>query len=219
MSASLVLVVDDDEIFNQVMARSLRRKGYEAITASSVTKAKTLLTRFVPDMAIVDLKIPGTSGLQLIPELKAFNQNMSIVVLTGYASIATAVEAIRQGARDYLCKPASTQEILLALSGQTKPLEQQDIPDTPMSVNRLEWEYIPIAFQDATLLSAFAHPDHLLFVGSRGFALLSPSSILKSNGYIQKVLQENSGNISATARSLGMHRRTLQRKLAKCPSS
>lgn len=175
MSANLVLVVDDDETFVQVMARSLRRKGYDAITAHSVAKARDLLTRFTPDMAIVDLKMPRESGLQLIPELKAFNQNINIVVLTGYASIATAVEAMRRGARDYLCKPANTQQILLALAGQSPP--SQDIPDTPISVNRLEWEYI------------------------------------------QKVLQEHDGNISATARSLGMHRRTLQRKLAKHPSN
>lgn len=175
MPKNTILIVDDDETFLQVMARSFRRKGYEAITANSVELARTLLHRHNPQMAVVDLKMQGgESGLRLLPELKAFSGDLTIVVLTGYASIATAVEAIRLGARDYLCKPVDTDQILLALNGQPEPAV---VPEIPMSVNRVEWEYI------------------------------------------QKVLQEHQGNISATARSLGMHRRTLQRKLAKHPAA
>ena len=173
---TIILVVDDDKTFLQVLARSLRRKGYEAITADSVARARQLLLRHTPDMAVVDLKMQGESGLALLPELKAANESIGIIVLTGYASIATAVEAMRLGATDYLCKPADTHQILQALTGHTSPSDP-DIPDTPMSVEQVEWEHI------------------------------------------HKVLQEHNGNISATARSLNMHRRTLQRKLAKSPVS
>ena len=177
MTENKVLIVDDDPTFLQVLARSLRRRGYEAITADSVQRARELMLRHSPKMAIVDLKMQHESGLLLIPDLKAFNPHMKIIVLTGYASIATAVEAMRQGAKDYLCKPADTAQILDALTGCTPNNSPDDIPETPMSVNRVEWEYI------------------------------------------QKVLYENNGNISATARSLNMHRRTLQRKLAKKSAS
>lgn len=168
----IILVVDDDQTFLQVLARSLRRKGYEAITADSVTRAQELLTRHTPDMAVVDLKMQGATGLTLVPVLKDLNPGMQVIVLTGYASIATAVEAMRLGARDYLCKPADTQQILKALHGD-KTTDESVIPETPMSVEQLEWEHL------------------------------------------QKVLHEHNGNISATARSLNMHRRTLQRKLAR----
>lgn len=173
MTKTTVLIVDDDETFLQVLARSLRRKGYDAITAHSADRARELLQRHYPQMAIVDLKMQGESGLSLIPDLRAFSEKLNIVVLTGYASIATAVEAIRLGAKDYLCKPVDTDQILNALTGH--PLSSS-VPESPMSISRVEWEHI------------------------------------------QKVLHEQQGNISATARSLGMHRRTLQRKLAKRPA-
>ena len=172
MTKTTVLIVDDDQTFLQVLARSLRRRGYEAITADSAARARELLQRHCPQMAVVDLKMQHESGLSLIPDLKAFSSQLSIIVLTGYASIATAVEAIRLGARDYLCKPVDTSQILNALQGE--PVSPA-VPEAPMSVNRVEWEHI------------------------------------------QKVLHEHQGNISATARSLGMHRRTLQRKLARHP--
>ena len=174
MTHTTILIVDDDKTFLQVLARSFRRKGFEAITADSTDRARELLPRHNPQMAIVDLKMQGESGLGLIPDLKRFSNNLDIIVLTGYASIATAVEAIRLGAKDYLCKPVDTDQILQALQGQ--PV-LPSVPETPMPVNRVEWEHI------------------------------------------QKVLHEHQGNISATARSLGMHRRTLQRKLAKHPAT
>src|SRR5690606_35559799 len=123
--------------------------------------------------AVVDLKLAKESGLNLISELKQRQPDLEIVMLTGYSSIPTAVEAIKLGALNYLCKPADAYEIRAAFDLQLK--KQLEIPTKPPSVDRLEWEHI------------------------------------------QKVLQENKGNISATARSLGMHRRTLQRKLQKRP--
>jgi two-component system response regulator RegA len=116
--------------------------------------------------------MPGDSGLVLIKELRALNSEMNIVMLTGFASIATAVEAVKLGANQYLAKPVNAEEILEAfrkLDGN----EDHDIHSTPLTVDKLEWEHI------------------------------------------NRILNENSGNISATARALNMHRRTLQRKLQK----
>lgn len=170
------LIVDDDPTFTRVLARAMTRRGFEVAVARNVAEAIRQANEQPPAYATVDLKMEGPSGLALIPELRALNPAMKILMLTGYASIATTVDAIKSGADNYLPKPADADQILRALNSETvnedTPVE---IPDTPMSVNRLEWEHI------------------------------------------QKVLQEHDGNISATARALGMHRRTLQRKLAKHP--
>jgi two-component system response regulator RegA len=170
------LLVDDDPAFTRVLARAMTRRGFEVQVARDVTTAIALAQQRAPDLATVDLKMEGPSGLSLIPQLKQLNPAVRILVLTGYASIATAVEAIKAGAHNYLPKPADADQILRTLEEDAECSEPgSDIPDTPMSVSRLEWEHI------------------------------------------QKVLQEHEGNISATARALGMHRRTLQRKLAKRP--
>lgn len=170
------LIVDDDPAFTRVLARAMTRRGFEVQVARDVPSALVLAQQQPPQLATVDLKMDGPSGLSLIPQLKRLNPEIRILVLTGYASIATTVEAIKAGAHNYLPKPADADQILRALdmNGELAPADA-DIPDTPMSVNRLEWEHI------------------------------------------QKVLHEHDGNISATARALGMHRRTLQRKLAKHP--
>lgn len=170
------LIVDDDPAFTRVLARAMTRRGFEVQVARDVASALVLAQQQPPQLATVDLKMDGPSGLSLIPQLKQLNPEIRILVLTGYASIATTVEAIKAGAHNYLPKPADADQILRALdmNGEPAPADA-DIPDTPMSVNRLEWEHI------------------------------------------QKVLHEHDGNISATARALGMHRRTLQRKLAKHP--
>ena len=142
--------------------------------AANEAQALEKTQAFEPDLISLDLKLEGSSGLNLLPLLVEASPQSKIVVLTGYSSIATAVEAIKLGAVNYLCKPADADEILAAFQKQEgnpdAPLAEQ-----PMSVNRLTWEHI------------------------------------------QKVLHENDGNISATARALGMHRRTLQRKLQKRP--
>ncbi|MGD9021439.1 MAG: response regulator transcription factor [Lysobacterales bacterium] len=169
-----ILLVDDDEIFLGVLAKALRGRGFEALTATGSAGAVRLAQARQPAMAVVDLKLEGESGLDLIPELVATRPGMNIVVLTGYSSIATAVTAIKRGATEYLSKPVTADEVIRALAGKARAREELE-DFSPMSIERLEWEHI------------------------------------------QKVLKENDGNISATARSLGMHRRTLQRKLAKKP--
>ncbi len=169
-----LLLVDDDSVFAGVMQAALIRRGFEVRVAHATEPALALLSDWLPDDAIVDLRMPGSSGLALISGLRKANPAMRIVMLTGYASIATAVEAIKLGATHYLAKPADVDDIVAAL--------ERDRGDAgiapsarPLSVERLEWEHI------------------------------------------QKVLAENEGNVSATARALGMHRRTLQRKLFKRP--
>jgi two-component system response regulator RegA len=169
-----ILVVDDDVYFSGALVQALRRRGYEADAAGSQTEALALAREVSPDAAVLDLKLTEESGLGLIGPLKAMLPDIRILLLTGYASIATAVEAIKLGATHYLPKPADADEILAAL-GRDAGDEAITPPEAPMSVDRLEWEHI------------------------------------------QKVLAEHDGNISATARALKMHRRTLQRKLAKRP--
>ncbi|UTW10319.1 response regulator transcription factor [Marinobacterium rhizophilum] len=170
------LVVDDDPTFSRILARAMTLRGYQVQVAHSVDQALQCLQLQVPDQATVDLKMEGASGLTLIAHLRAASPRMRILVLTGYASISTAVEAIKLGASNYLPKPADADQILAALAQQDAD-PGLEIDTQPMSVNRLEWEHI------------------------------------------QKVLGEHQGNISATARALGMHRRTLQRKLLKRPVS
>lgn len=173
MGSEKVLLVDDDEVFVSVMARALQKRGYSVNTAASVDEAETLLNFHQFDKALVDLKMDGRSGLALIQTLNQRQPQCRAVMLTGYSSITTAVEAIRLGAHNYLCKPASIKDVLEAFDEQASA--DIHIPENPPSVERVEWEHI------------------------------------------QKVLAENDGNISATARALGMHRRTLQRKLLKKP--
>jgi len=173
-TAEKLLLVDDDEAFLQVMGRALRRRGFEVLPATTADAALAQARAHAPSKAVVDLKLEESSGLDLLPELKALVPDMTIVILTGYASIATTVTAIKRGAVDYLPKPAGVDEVIRALAGAgARPPEDEDYQ--PLPVERLEWEHI------------------------------------------QKVLQEHGGNISATARALGMYRRTLQRKLAKKP--
>ncbi len=171
---NVFLIVDDDPVFTQVMSRSLTRRGYTTVVADSAEAALPLIEEHQPSLASLDLKMEGETGLNLLPRLLQLVPDCKVVILTGYSSIATAVEAIKLGAVNYLPKPADTDEILAALK-QTDANPEQEIAEKPMSVNRLTWEHI------------------------------------------QKVLTENDGNISATARQLGMHRRTLQRKLQKRP--
>ncbi len=170
-----LLIADDDQVFRHVLARALERRGFAVTVAGDAASALRAARENPPEYAVVDLNMPGESGLTLIPGLKALDEQTRIVVLTGYASIATAVEAIKLGATHYLAKPANADEILMAFERAAGDAGAA-ISDRPISINRLEWEHI------------------------------------------QKVLQEHNGNVSATARALSMHRRTLQRKLGKRPS-
>jgi two-component system response regulator RegA len=172
-----LLLVDDDDTFCSVLTRALSRRGFTVHRADSVTDALQQLQHGDPPThALLDLKMPGESGLHLIPALKRCNPAMYIVMLTGYASIATAVEAIKLGATHYLAKPAALSDIIAALQSQPDGNPTIAPAEHPPSVRRLEWEHI------------------------------------------QRVLNEHHGNISATARALNMHRRTLQRKLFKHPA-
>ena len=170
-----VLLVDDDERFATTLARALERRGWQTRIALDAATARDVAAQAPPDAAIVDLRIGETSGLELLPSLRKTAPRMRLIVLTGYASIATAVRAIQLGADDYLAKPVTAGAVLTALERtEPAPLPQ---PGEPMSPRRLEWEHI------------------------------------------QRVLAEHDGNVSATARALKLHRRTLQRKLAKRPTS
>ena len=174
MHKNRLLLVDDDEIFLNVLSNAMGKRGYDILSSTTITDAVDQARKKKPAMAVVDLKLEGESGLDLIPLLIDINPEMNIVVLTGYSSIATAVSAIKLGAADYLSKPVIAGDVIKALSGESQ--REGTLKEfSPMSVERMEWEHI------------------------------------------QKVLKENDGNISATARSLGMYRRTLQRKLAKKP--
>lgn len=170
-----LLLVDDDDVFRKVLARAMQKRGYVVHSAENAEAAMHVASETVPQFAVVDLKMPGPSGLVLVSRLKQLNPEMRIVMLTGFASVATAVEAIKLGATHYLAKPADADEIVAAFARDTGNAEAEPAA-APMSIPRVEWEHI------------------------------------------QRVLTEHDGNISAAARSLNMHRRTLQRKLLKNPA-
>ncbi|MGO1070889.1 response regulator transcription factor [Lysobacter sp. CA199] len=170
------LIVDDDAAYTATLQRSLARRGIQARTAATIREALDHAFAQAPAFALIDLKLGSESGLQLIRPLRELHADMRIVLVTGYASVATAVDAIKRGADDYLPKPASIAAILGALGLEsTDTPALADAPDTMTPLRRLEWEHI------------------------------------------QQALNDTGGNISATARLLGMHRRSLQRKLGKRP--
>lgn len=167
-----ILVVDDDDTFRGRLAAALTARGYNVREASSAAQALVVAAEFDPELAIVDLRMPGDSGLDLIPRLKEVCAGIRIVVLTGYGSIATAVTAVQNGAAQYLTKPADVDSILRALAGIQNDSSKVVTP----SLEQVEWEHI------------------------------------------QRVLHDCGGNITWAAKSLGIHRRSLQRKLAQSPS-
>lgn len=170
-----VLVVDDDDLLRQQLGRALERRELEVRTASGFTEAKQMIEEDSPELAVVDLKMPDGSGLQLVELLHRVDPTTKIVVLTGYGSIATAIDAVRLGATYYLQKPADADEVLAAfLRGEGPQEDPQSVPRAP-SLARAEWEHI------------------------------------------NRVLNDCAGNISEAARRLGLHRRSLQRKLQKFP--
>lgn len=179
VSARPLLIIDDDVTFGRVLARAMNSRGFEVINATSADEARALTRRHQPRYCVLDLKLGEENGLRLIPDLHRLVPDMRILLLTGYASIATAVEAIKRGAHDYLAKPVDADAVVRALTEGDGPHadddEVVDAPEAPLALRRLEWEHI------------------------------------------HRVLTECDGNISETARRLGMHRRTLQRKLSKHP--
>ena len=175
-----IIVIDDDRVFREVLARSLINLNCEVTHFCNPSDAMKPIREFDSSSdeqltVLLDLKLEEDSGLKWIKKIRDANAECRILLLTGYASIATAVEAIKLGADDYLAKPITAREILHHLKKDY--IESVTVSDKPMSVERLAWEHI------------------------------------------QKVMHDNQGNISASARALGMHRRTLQRKLLKKPSS
>ena len=136
-----ILVIDDDETFNAVLTRALSRRGLAAVGATDAEAALTQARRQPPGRVVLDLNLAGNSGLTLIEPLLAINADCRIVVLTGYASIATAVDAIKLGAVQYLAKPVDVDAILAAFEA-TAPQEDFTPPSQPLSVDRLEWEHI-----------------------------------------------------------------------------
>ena len=137
----LVLVIDDDPVFNRVLTRALTQRGHAVASARSVEEAAALIAETRTARAVLDLNIAGTSGLTLVAPLLDANPDCRIVVLTGYASIATAVEAIKLGATHYLAKPTDVDAILAAFEA-TAPQADFTPPSQPLSVDRLEWEHI-----------------------------------------------------------------------------
>lgn len=139
---STLLLVDDDETFRRVLAPALRRRGYAVTTAENVAQALAEAQLQPPEFAVVDLKMPGDSGLVLIEKLMELDPNTRIVMLTGYASIATAIEAIKLGAIHYLAKPCDADEVVAALNKSAAGDATLPVSDSPLSVERLEWEHI-----------------------------------------------------------------------------
>jgi two-component system response regulator RegA len=171
--ALTLLLVDDDEVLRERLGRALRERGFEVTTAESGEAAIAAARRDAPEFAVVDLRMPGASGIEVLDALRAIDPATRVLMLTGYGSIATAVEATRRGAIGYLSKPADADEVVAALLGRPGSPASGEV-DTP-SLARAEWEHI------------------------------------------QRVLVDCSGNVSETARRLGIHRRSLQRKLQKYP--
>jgi len=169
-----ILVVEDDDAFRNILVHALEARGYDVRGVADAASAIALAREDSPEMAVVDLRLNDESGLDVVRELKAIDAATAIVVLTGYGSIATALESIRLGAVHYLTKPTDPDRILAAFERGLAARPRELPVDTP-SLARVEWEHL------------------------------------------QRVLTDCDGNISEAARTLGMHRKSLQRKLSKRP--
>ena len=167
-----LLLVDDDDAFRSALGGALSRRGFAVTTAASAPEAEEAARSQVFEYALVDVRMPGPSGIDLVAALRAIDDGTRVVVLTGYGTIANAVAAMQAGAVDYLTKPVDAAACERALLGGPKASES---PDDVPSLDRVEWEYL------------------------------------------QRVLADSGGNISEAARRLGMHRRSLQRKISRLP--
>jgi len=177
-----LLIIEDDESFAAVLARRLERHDYQVDITHTTQSGLELAEKISPEYVLLDMKVGDDNGIHILPKLRELLPNSRIILLTGYASIATAVESIKSGADDYLSKPIDGASLLATLQGGVKTAYKgaskgKHNIEPSMSPARMEWEHI------------------------------------------QQVLKVNQGNISETARQLGMHRRTLQRKLAKKPQA
>jgi two-component system, response regulator RegA len=173
-----VLIIDDDDVFRKTLCRAFRLRGWEAYDAGDASLALAAARELGPDLAVVDLRMPGESGLDVVRALRGLDATISIIMLTGYGSIATALEAVRCGADDYLSKPVDVDQIIAAYQARRQPEPagaRLPVGLSAPSLGRVEWEHI------------------------------------------QRVLTDCGGNISQAAKVLGLHRRSLQRKLSKYP--
>jgi two-component system response regulator RegA len=171
----VVVVVDDDQIFRERLCRAFRDRGCEAYDSCNPAQIIDLARNVSPDLVLLDLKMPDLSGLDLIQDIKKLDATISVMILTGYGSIATAMQALKLGADHYLSKPADTEQILAAYANLNLDAAEKHTPAAVPSLARVEWEHI------------------------------------------QRVLSDCDGNISQAAKLLGIHRRSLQRKLSKYP--
>lgn len=171
-----ILVVDDEEFFRERLCKALQKREFKVFSAANYEEAMNFVHSQKPDMGIFDLKMPGKSGLELLKDALTSHDAMKIIVLTGYGSIATAIDAVKMGALSYIAKPADVNDILNAFSKISDGSPDID-PETLVapSLARTEWEHI------------------------------------------NRVLHDCDDNISSAAKRLGIHRRTLQRKLQKYP--
>ena len=173
-SSTSLLLVDDSTEFRERLARAFRDRGFDVQTAANYDEAMELARRVLPCRAVVDLRMPGKSGLELVRDLRQLDQKIEVVVLSGYGSIATAVDAVRLGAVNFIPKPADADDILAAFERGRSEVDDRPTADHEVpTLARTEWEHI------------------------------------------HRVLAECGGNISEAARRLGIHRRSLQRKLRK----
>jgi two-component system response regulator RegA len=178
--ARTLLLVDDDEVFRRRLARAFHDRDWEVREAADLGGALRAAEDETPEFVVVDLRLPDGSGLEIVRRLKALDETTVIVVLTGYGSIATALDALRLGAAHYLTKPADVDDIIAGFARADR--DAADVPVVPLdpaaetpSLARVEWEHI------------------------------------------NRILGDSGGNVSEAARRLGLHRRSLQRKLAKYP--
>ena len=169
---SSFVVIDDDEIYNQTLCRSLKRINKVTYSALNFDQALAIVAEKKPGCAILDLCLGNESGIDLVKPLLDVHPTLRIVVLTGYGSLTTAVQSIKLGAWDYLAKPADVNAIIKAFDQVNENKPVSNMPP-PVTLKQSEWEHL------------------------------------------QRALAENNGNITRTANQLGMHRRTLQRKLKK----
>ena len=169
-----MLLVDDSDIFRERLASALEERGLEVLTAADAVEAMEVVRTRKVEMAVIDLKMPGPSGMTLLRDLRSHDPDLKVVVLTGFGSIATAVEAMRLGAVNFVSKPADADDVLAAFSIEDPAVEPDSSGEVEApSLARAEWEHI------------------------------------------QRVLADCGGNVSEAARRLGLHRRSLQRKLKK----
>lgn len=173
-----LLIVEDDLIFANTLNRRLSKHGFNCIQVDNNNDALLACHRHAPDYMLLDMKLAEENTLSIITPLRNIRPDSRIILLTGFASIATAVDAIKLGADDYLSKPVDSQTLLTTLKGKkAEPINLDNTIEKTLSAEQVEWQHI------------------------------------------QQVLKANQGNISATARQLSMHRRTLQRKLQKAPQA